>query len=211
MCSASVSWPVKPGCDLWCTEETWSHFLVDVCTFGCLCMYVHKVWSCTTHTHKHSCSQACYHLNSSPVVALQGISISIMLSEEINTIRVNREIKTGLSSLTHFNAISVHAHMLADTQTQAKDALIHCMVKKYIYWNLCQCRKKWKLAWGFVTVPQVNIPAAARQTDAKSASSFRAVHLLLMTNREVGLWGPLIPNTLSHRHWKAQAVPRTHH
>lgn len=28
-----------------------------------------------------------------------------------------------------------------DTPTQAKDALIRCMVKKYIYWNLCQCRK----------------------------------------------------------------------
>lgn len=27
------------------------------------------------------------------------------------------------------------------SKQQANDALVQCMVKKYIYWNLCQCRK----------------------------------------------------------------------
>lgn len=85
----------------------------------------------------------------------------------------------------------MHTHLhtrMADKQTRAKDALIRCMVKKYIYWNLCQCRKKWKLALGFVTVPQVNIPAAVCWS---LRARFRAVHLLLMTTERVaygGLW-----------------------
>lgn len=45
------------------------------------------------------------------------------------------------------------------------------MVKKYIYWNLCQCRKKWKLALGLVTVPQMNILAAKGSTSTTDDTS----------------------------------------
>lgn len=84
-----------------------------------------------------------------------------------------------------------HTHRWQTHKHEAKDALIRCMVKKYIYWNLCQCRKNWKLALGFVTVPQVNIPAGACWAETKPASLFGAVHLLPMATEKVaygGLW-----------------------
>ena len=67
----------------WCT-----HMWTSV---QCACMYTrfrHAQLSLPhthTDTHTHSGSRACDHLNSSPVVSPQDISISIMLSEEINT------------------------------------------------------------------------------------------------------------------------------
>lgn len=103
--------------------------------------------------------------------------------------------KTGfcdhLDSYSHMlNALSHTYTQVAGTQTQSQ-MLVRCMVKKYIYWNLCQCRKNWKLALGFVTVPQVNIPAGAWWAETKPASLFGAVHLLLMATEKVaygGLW-----------------------
>lgn len=125
----------------------------------------------------------------------------------INTLRVNWGNKnTVFFSLPHIHFCRLWTlealRPLTHTQTQAKDAPIRCMVKKYIYWNLCQCRKNVKTGFRFCH------STTGEYSSSCLPSSFGALHLAIEDKQRSCL---VMPNTSSHRHRKAHAAPRTHY
>lgn len=85
-----------------------------------------------THTKTLSRSQACYHLDSSPVVGstrLRGISISITLSEGMNTLGAKWEIKTDFSF--HCRTLTLIPRALLTTNKKQKTTTHKRMTHKH--------------------------------------------------------------------------------
>lgn len=114
---------------------------------------MHKILACNTLSL--SLSLACTPWLWLHSARLHWAWVSIATVKGANTLRAKWEIKADFSCHRHTlktRSYSSHGKHTANKQTnkqQANDALVQCMVKKYIYWNLCQCRKNWKTGFRF--------------------------------------------------------------